>query len=1314
MEWREQTSVSCEDAFREARRWMEEVTGKPFGSRHFRAALENGVLLCDLINQLKPGLIKRVNRLSTPIAGLDNVSVFLKACGKLGLHEAQLFHPGDLQDLSTRVTLRREESNRRLKNVLITIYWLGRKAQLDPFYSGPQLNLKALEGLLGLALSRALEEGGSVSLKGSGHGESWYLPREDQLRVRPGYGREYSVDCVDSPTLHSGCGSDTEADQVFQMETTQPTSPGDRGSVPPSRLGRTSARQENGTGYPSPLTSSNAGASIFPRPQLALIPTDELLLRDLCEEDSEDDDKEADPVLDDLYARRVRQTLRQTSSNLHYDHFLPQYWTPEEEIRVRRIYLGSQRRPWYRKLQRLRSKSLSDIPMVSPARISDGKARDGSVARESKREPLVRSSTRFKDSEAKWQDDLTKWKNRRRSTTSDLRRKLQEREHVINQMISGAMASPRKTAGGPLKRMGALIGAMPASNPTFLGEDIHLATLASDGGEVTTPSLDCPLSSQAQVEARGNLGPLETTFVLSQPATVDQIAYPDMLHNKPVTSTTNGSRADVTDTLISAVSSGSSRQAFSSSIESTPQPSPVSHVTVDSVTDLSYQNKDSPTEAQTRSSQQPAGLYRQVASSQIRIEQQARVKQEREKESGKQKAKGEGGGQVEDGATSFSRTSRQTSGFHHQPYANKHFLHSKSLSLGGQDKMAEVYRSDLRVSLSLKPNSRPDFGFQTHWDSTGVRVKSVQVGGPAELCQLRVGDEIVAVNGLAVTYMSYDQWNSTMASALHTGGLTMELRRYGNKDWSSNDGGHASLPSQSKKALNLTAAAPMLIGHPEPHANSTAGTKTMDAESAQLSGTGGTGVNGESGNNPSTTSSKGIDTNGAKYEHIVVTNRERRADFFKEKVCSRPDRTDPVSTQGLLLGLMKLLEFWCESGLITEGGSESAISDLQVPSLSQSSSSWSWDHEEERRRQERSNVSETKSGLRQSGGEHSTMQQERWTEKQRSNYCKYLQQSSYKVTGGIRNTTSNPPPANRLMSQNGHTKWSANGEEESKLQRDEQGAQNEKSDKVAEQYWARGSSGFAQLSPADRSKSRSTPALSGLHKHTTGDRSTKTGPSVSKAEQERQQILEEMKKRTQLLKDNSWIRQRSTSVYKEPIYMGVPMRRYESLDNLYTSWRQSPVSATSSSMASYYRPHSAAAGYSGPGRSISPRYSVGGAGLSQKPASWSMDSSSTFPGYFAPGDKLPGQSLPGPQQSGRLVSGRRTCCVCEHVLGRGAAMVIEALGLNFHLACFQCVACCQHLGGRGAGVQVRIRNGRPYCESCYFRLKCEYGVRMME
>lgn len=39
-----------------------------------------------------------------------------------------------------------------VSQVLITIYWLGRKAHADPFYNGPYLKLKAFEGLLGTTL----------------------------------------------------------------------------------------------------------------------------------------------------------------------------------------------------------------------------------------------------------------------------------------------------------------------------------------------------------------------------------------------------------------------------------------------------------------------------------------------------------------------------------------------------------------------------------------------------------------------------------------------------------------------------------------------------------------------------------------------------------------------------------------------------------------------------------------------------------------------------------------------------------------------------------------------------------------------------------------------------------------------------------------------------------------------------------------------------------------------------------------------------------------------------------------------------------
>lgn len=70
--------------------------------------------------------------------------------------------------------------------------------------------------------------------------------------------------------------------------------------------------------------------------------------------DSDEDRGYADPVLDDLYARRVLVSDHQTSINVDSDKFLPKFWTPEEDLHVRKIRLGSQRRPWYKKMQGLR------------------------------------------------------------------------------------------------------------------------------------------------------------------------------------------------------------------------------------------------------------------------------------------------------------------------------------------------------------------------------------------------------------------------------------------------------------------------------------------------------------------------------------------------------------------------------------------------------------------------------------------------------------------------------------------------------------------------------------------------------------------------------------------------------------------------------------------------------------------------------------------------------------------------------------------------------------------------------------------------
>ncbi|KHN88761.1 LIM and calponin homology domains-containing protein 1 [Toxocara canis] len=65
------------------------------------------------------------------------------------------------------------------------------------------------------------------------------------------------------------------------------------------------------------------------------------------------------------------------------------------------------------------------------------------------------------------------------------------------------------------------------------------------------------------------------------------------------------------------------------------------------------------------------------------------------------------------------------------------------------------------------------------------------------------------------------------------------------------------------------------------------------------------------------------------------------------------------------------------------------------------------------------------------------------------------------------------------------------------------------------------------------------------------------------------------------------------------------------------------------------------------------------------------------------------------------VSGKHKCSHCQMELGRGAAMIIESLNLFYHLSCFRCYVCNTSLGNGTQGADVRVRDSKLHCQSCY-------------
>jgi len=105
---------------------------KPTGGKDdVHAWLKDGTVLCNLVNVIEPGSVRKINASKMAFKQMENVGNFLTACENLGMKKLDLFQTVDLYE------------GANMPQVILGISALGRKAQsLGTHGIGPKESVK--------------------------------------------------------------------------------------------------------------------------------------------------------------------------------------------------------------------------------------------------------------------------------------------------------------------------------------------------------------------------------------------------------------------------------------------------------------------------------------------------------------------------------------------------------------------------------------------------------------------------------------------------------------------------------------------------------------------------------------------------------------------------------------------------------------------------------------------------------------------------------------------------------------------------------------------------------------------------------------------------------------------------------------------------------------------------------------------------------------------------------------------------------------------------------------------------------------------